>query len=225
MTAADLDGLNRERLVARLLSATVHDTRNALQGISGTAELLMMGGSGPVAADKLRSIQRRAAWLAERLDELLRLQREKVPMLERVDVGRIWTGALALRQASWGRQRIAATHTIPHAVTVKADVELMTRILLNLVLNAEVSLAAAGGGEVRLVVVADGPLVSLTVSDTAGGVPAAEEAALFTSASSRGRLATGLVASRQLAELMGGTLLWLGPEQRASFQLRLPSGG
>jgi len=225
VTAQELDRLNRQRLVARLLSATVHDARNALQGISGTAELLTLSpaSSGTQTEDRIRSIMRQTTWIGERLDQLLRIDVTPTAQLERLDLGRVCARAVDHRLASWGRQRIAAI-TPPQGLIVYTDFGATMRILLNLILNAEASLIASGGGQISLAASVVAPTVSLVIDDTGPGVPAAEEASLFTTRTASDHLATGLAASRALAEGIGGTLTWLGPGRRAAFDLRLRSG-
>lgn len=225
MTAQELDRLNRQRLVARLLSATVHDARNALQGISGTAELLTLSpaSSGTQTEDRIRSIMRQTTWIGERLDQLLKIDVTPTAQLERLDLGRVCARAVDHRLASWGRQRIAAI-TPPQGLIVYTDFGATMRILLNLILNAEASLIASGGGQISLAASVVAPTVSLVIDDTGPGVPAAEEASLFTTRTASDHLATGLAASRALAEGIGGTLTWLGPGRRAAFDLRLRSG-
>lgn len=225
MTADELDRLNRQRLVARLLSATVHDSRNALQGISGTAELISMSQStsGTQGEERIRSILRQTAWIGERLDQLLKIDVPPAWQRERLDLGRVCARAVEHRLASWGRQRISAT-TPPQGVVIAADFTVTLRILLNLILNAETSLIAIGGGQIVMTVTEAAPHVTLVMEDTGPGVAPAAESSLFTTSTATGHLATGLVASRALAETMGGALTWLGPARPAAFELRLASG-
>lgn len=225
MTPAEVDLLNRQRLVARLLSATVHDARNALQGISGTAELVTMGlaAGGVHVDDRVRSILRQAHWVGERLEQLLKLGIESPIQAERLDVGRVCARVIDFRKASWSRQAISAV-TPPQGLTIQADFFATMRVLLNLVINAETSLLQSGGGVITLTAtVADSAMV-IEIDDQGSGVSAPAEPWLFTTSTSMDRLATGLPASRQLAESMGGALTWLGPARRSAFALRLPLG-
>ncbi len=225
MTAQELDHLNRQRLVARLLSATVHDARNALQGISGTAELLTLSpaSSGTQTEDRIRSILRQTTWIGERLDQLLKIDVPPTAQLERLDLGRVCARAVDHRLASWGRQHIAAI-TPPQGLIVYTDFGATMRILLNLILNAEASLLASGGGQISLTASVAAPHVALVIEDSGPGVPATEDDHLFTTRTASNHLATGLAASRALAETVGGALTWLGPGRRAAFELRLRSG-
>jgi two-component system sensor histidine kinase KdpD len=225
VTAEELDRLNRQRLVARLLSATVHDARNALQGISGTAELLTLSpaSSGTQTEDRIRSILRQTTWIGERLDQLLKIDVTPTAQLERLDLGRVCARAVDHRLASWGRLRIAAI-TPPQGLIVYTDFGATMRILLNLILNAEASLLASGGGQITMSASVATTHIALVIADTGPGVPAAEDEHLFTTRTASDHLATGLAASRALAETIGGSLTWLGPGRRAAFELRLRSG-
>lgn len=228
MTAAECDLLNRQRLVAHLLSAAIHDARNGLQSVSGTAELLGMGiggsAGGVEVADKYRLIQRQAAWVGERLDHLLQIQRPAAFQLERLDAGRLWQRAVDQRHASWGRMRIRVAAPPPTGVVVHADAHAVTRVFLNLLVNAEAALAGMGGGSVAVTMNPSASGVSIVVEDSGAGVGEAEADALFTATSATGSLTTGLAASRWLLEQMGGSLQWLGPGRPAAFEVGVPSG-
>jgi signal transduction histidine kinase len=226
VSPSELDSLNRQRVVARLLSAAVHDARNSLQGISGTAELVSMAlASGAVVEDRLQSILRQSAWLGGRLELLLSLSMETSTHREHPDVAHCCRQAISLRQASWGRQRITADIVMasPPAMA-HANGTAVLRILLNLLLNAEQSLVGVGGGSIRLAITHEDGVV-VRVRDSGAGVTAAESACLFATHTAAGTLATGLAASRLLADAHGGALAWGGAEQPSTFTLRLPSGG
>lgn len=225
MTSAEIDLLNRQRLVARLLSATVHDAHNALQGISGTAELVTMSlaGTGVPVDDRVRSILRQAHWVGERLDLLLQLSLDVDVHPERLDVGRVCARVIDFRKASWSRQGISAVAP-PQGLTIVADFIATMRVLLNLVVNAEASLVQRGGGVITLTAAPVDSSVVIDVDDEGGGVTEQVETRLFSTATGTGRLATGLAASRRMAERMDGALTWLGPNRRSAFELRLPLG-
>lgn len=225
MTPAEVDLLNSQRLAARLLSATVHDARNALQGISGTAELITMaaGRGGAHVDDRVRAILRQTQWVGERLELLLKLTLQAPPFPERLDVGRVCARVLDFRRASWSRMAISAV-TPPQGLTIQADYIATLRVLLNLVLNAEASLQQRGGGVITMTAAARDSAVVIEIEDEGSGVSAEAEPLLFTTSTSTSRLATGLAASRLLCASMNGTLTWLGPERRSAFAVQLPSG-
>lgn len=223
MTPAELDQINRERVVARVLSAAVHDARNALQGISGTAELLTMGLAAARAEERAKGILRQAAWLGERLEHLLAVNADLPLGCERLDLARVCTRALDLRLASWGRLAIKPSIEVPAGTQIHADAGRTIRILTNLLLNAERALVPAGGGTIVVTATAAGELIDLVLEDSGPGVSPEVEPYLFTTAAANGRLTTGLAASQALATAMGGSLTWLGPDRRAGFLLRLPT--
>jgi len=144
---------------------------------------------------------------------------------EHPDVAHCCRQAISLRQASWGRQRITADIVMasPPAMA-HANGTAVLRILLNLLLNAEQSLVGVGGGSIRLAITHEDGVV-VRVRDSGAGVTAAESACLFATHTAAGTLATGLAASRLLADAHGGALAWGGAEQPSTFTLRLPSGG
>jgi K+-sensing histidine kinase KdpD len=225
VTSAEVDLLNRQRLVARLLPATVHDARNALQGISGTAELVTMGPAdgGGHTDTRVRSILRQASWVGARLEQLLKLGLESQFHAERLDVGRMCQSVIDLRKASWGRQGISAVVPSP-GLTIHSDVTATMRLLLNLVVNAETSLLQRGGGEIRLTAEVVDAALMLVIDDGGGGVTEESEPWLFSTRTHAGTLATGLPAARRLAERLGGALTWLGPTRRSAFAVQLPLG-
>jgi signal transduction histidine kinase len=231
LSPAQIEALNRQITVARLLSASVHDARNGLQGVTGAAELLLMSSSPDPAKqrDRVATIGRQAAWLGGRFEGLLAFLSDVPWRPERLDLARTCTHAMSWRRASWGRLQVQAEVDVPAGIDVSADLVAVTRILLLLLLNAERALGAVGGGVVRISCVADlddadAPRV-LVVEDGGPGVAPAVQSSLFDACirPSTG-IATGLWTARYLAERLGGSLTWGGPDAPSRFSLSLPSG-
>jgi two-component system OmpR family sensor kinase len=221
---AQLDELNRHLVTARLASATVHDARNALQAISGTAELITMGrGPDPQLDLRVSSIQQQCGELGNRLEAYRRIQAPGPGGQTSIRLSDLVGHAISLRRTSWGRLRITDFMSVPDDVVVKADLAGLLRILLNLLLNAERSLIETGGGLVSLSAELHGDLVILTVEDSGPGVSADVEPHLFQTTGPNGRLTTGLWTSARLAEAGGARVRWLGAEgRRAAFTVELP---
>lgn len=225
-----IEALNRQITVARLLSASVHDARNGLQGVTGAAELLLMASSPDPAKQRERvaTISRQAAWLGGRFEGLLSFLNDVPWRHERLDLARTCTHAISWRQASWGRLQVRADVDVPAGLDVSADLVAVTRVLLNLTLNAERAVAAVGGGLIRFSVVdpeTEGPFRVLSIEDAGPGVDPAVQPTMFEACiRPRTGISTGLWTARYLTERMGGTLEWGGPTAPGRFLLGLPSG-
>ena len=141
-----LERVNRLAIIATLVPGTVHDVNNALQVISGSAELLGLGGSaspenitrrGTAIADQAR----RATGL---LGELTQLVRDSSEVRQRLNLREIADRSLALRQHALHKAKIDAAVDGPD-VAVRANPRHVLQIVLNLMLNAE----AAWPGKTR----------------------------------------------------------------------------
>ncbi|NND03730.1 MAG: PAS domain-containing sensor histidine kinase [Acidimicrobiia bacterium] len=113
-------------------------------------------------------------------------------------------------------------------VTCNADPLRVRQIVRNLVINA----GRYGGSSVEVVVAAN-PAPQVLIMDDGPGIPATEWERIFSpyeqvngTDATRGALGLGLAISRQLAEVMGGTLVYEYTNQRSTFTLTLaPAGG
>lgn len=105
-----------------------------------------------------------------------------------------------------------------------ADPGRVRQIVRNLVSNA----ARYGGGKVDIVVRAD-PLPTVQVLDDGPGIPASEWERIFSAHEqtgtdgTRGALGLGLAISRQLAEIMNGSLSYSYVNETSAFTLTLPA--
>jgi signal transduction histidine kinase len=225
--AAQWDALNRHLVTARLASATVHDARNALQTISGTAELIAMRRPGDKQIeDRVASIQLQCADLGQRLEAFRALQLERPPAVGPLNLHQIVSFAIELRETSLGRLNIAMVNHVPQDLAAQGDAPGVVRIVLNLLLNAERSLVDGGrGGRITVSGAADGAVTRMVIDDDGSGVSEEEAPHLFSKTRADGLVATGLWTSARLAGVSGGTLRWLGADgRRAGFELELASG-
>jgi signal transduction histidine kinase len=106
-----------------------------------------------------------------------------------------------------------------------ADPRRVGQIVRNLVSNA----ARYGGGKVDIILGAD-PLPTVRVCDDGPGIPASEWERIFSpheqtaTDGTRGALGLGLAISRQLAEVMHGSLSYSYTKGTSAFTLTLPAG-
>jgi len=223
VTASQWNALNRHLVTAKLASSAVHDARNTLQAISGMAELITLGTSAArTVEDRVNAIQQHCVVLGERLEAFRALQADAPRRPAPLEIARLTAKAVELRQTTWGRAKITCAVSVPEGILVHADGLALLRVLINLLLNAEASLIAHGGGRITITVDADDEAVRILVDDDGPGVSEAEEAHLFSTTRANGEIATGLWVSKGLAEENGGDLSWRGRDgARATFVLRL----
>jgi len=225
-----LERANRLSLIARLVSSTVHDVNNALQVIGGSAELLEMdpGVSEPVLrrGQTIATQAKRASGLLNELSTFVRDTRDRP---ERVGLHAVASQALAMRQYSRAKLRVAAA-VEGEEVFVAANPRQLLQVLLNLVINAEQALAATPEGRLRMVVGRDGGQGSVMVEDNGAGVAPDAVARLFDAETlppnEHGDLRIGLAVSGWLASRMNGSL-WYAPaaDRGSRFTLQLPASG
>ena len=223
-----LNSINRLTVVARLLSSAVHDTRNALQIVTGHAELFAeAAGNTEKARDRARAILTQADRATQRMHGLVLMAQDAEAVAGRFEMRALAEEAVALRKSSFGRARIRVTVTPASgefwAHGPRADV---LRVAVNLMLNAESVVAGRQGAEILFEVSAvEGGRVRLAVRDNGPGVSEAVLPSLFQPFGPGTGPGIGLCVSRWLMERAGGTLVLLSnaADAGAEFTLELPA--
>ncbi len=214
MPATDPDALqqiNRLAVIARVISATVHDLNNVLQVIGGSAELLALKEQlGPAEQRRVASINTqtgRAAGMLDRLTAFTRADGGRTPQ----DLAALADTALALREFAINRARIKVSvdRRDPPPCRSLVNRSEILQVLLNVLLNAEAALKDRTDGTIAVMVERGGPGWTLTFADNGPGMSDAD----------RGRLAgadppayradatgIGLWVSKRIAERHGGRL-------------------
>jgi C4-dicarboxylate-specific signal transduction histidine kinase len=217
--AADwLERANRLALTNALLATTVHEVNNALQVISGSAEMLNASPPPDVTGRRTDAIGAHARRASALLAELSAFARDEstAPMV--LDLAQIGQRALSLRQYSLAKLKIESVFETAGALrTVVANQRVLLQIVLNMVMNAEQALTQKGFGRIGLSVRGESGRVTLTVDDDGPGVASDMVPRLFTPlmCATDGRLGIGLAVTKQLAERYGGTV---------AYQPRTPGG-
>jgi signal transduction histidine kinase len=118
-------------------------------------------------------------------------------------------------------------HHPSEPVMATADPARVRQILRNLLTNAE----RYGGPNVSASIVTVDGWVCVDITDDGAGIPEEEREAIFllyhrvqNEASRKDGAGIGLAVSRQLAELMGGSLSYFHDGERSVFRLKLPAG-
>jgi len=213
----------------RLLASVSHEIRTPLTAIVGLSEEIASArGLGPEELDELNSIIAvQSRELAELVEDLLVASRADFGNLsirpERIDLrAQVELAAGGLRESHRASKILALEG---REVYAWADPLRVRQILRNLMTNA----IKYGGDRVTVSVENNSRLPCIIVSDDGPGVPDTEADLIFEryyrsaqSPTQPGSVGIGLSVSRQLAELMGGTLAYVADESSHRFELCLP---
>jgi PAS domain S-box-containing protein len=224
------------RAKSEFVSRMSHELRTPLNAMLGFAQLLGMDRKPALTAQQLgwASQIQRAGWhLLEMINDTLDLARIEAGMVElnlqALELAPLVRASSALLGAAADKRGIVLAEELdPRASAVMGDETRLKQVLTNLLSNA-VKYNRDGGRitvQSRLV---NERLVEIVVRDTGLGMSATQLAALFQPYNRLGRESSsiegtgiGLVISRRLAELMGGTLRASSTEGAgSSFTLRL----
>ena len=211
-----------ERLVAAhrsLLANASHELRAPVTRLRLALELDDPGRAGRSHAEVTENLSEIDALveeilLASRLDHVGALDRA-----EPVDL-------MALAAEECARHGIEPTGS---PVEVRGDPRLLTRLLRNLVINAQ----RHGRAPIEVEIGTQGGRARLVVADHGDGIPAGEENRIFEPfyrpsgrSEAAGGWGLGLSLVRQIAELHGGSVRYeAAPEGGASFVVEMPTAG
>jgi PAS domain S-box-containing protein len=216
------------------LAVLAHELRNPLNVISnGMGILGRIGSTDERAARTYRIVSRQVRHLTELADELLdvaRVTSGKITLVKRpLDIAMVAkTCLLGFRES--GR---TAHHDVVldvESVWANADETRVDQIVTNLVTNAVKF--TPPGGTIRVTVRSDGHDATIRVQDSGIGIPTELLPRIFlpfvqgedTVHRAQGGLGLGLMLTRRLSELHGGTIdaASEGRGQGAVFTVRLP---
>src|SRR5688572_8053089 len=149
----DLVTLNRAATTSRLVSGVFHELNNSLQVIGGLAELLQDSPGVPGAVvDGLRRIHGQHAKAASAIAEVMTFARQKADVRGRVNMRDLTSRSVGLRSFAIGRARLSIAFEPPAGgrVDVNGYASLLQQAVLNLIVNAEQSLAGQKDGAIRV---------------------------------------------------------------------------
>jgi signal transduction histidine kinase len=223
----DLAYLNRMTTVGQVLPSVAHELNNALQVISGLAEMVAARSDlPPDVLDKVGRMSAQAGKAVAMLRDLVAFARRDEAGVALVDLRRTVDRVLALRRYQLARARISVTleGADPGGALVRADGHHVQQILLNLIVNAEHSLAGRSDGQIQVAIEADEGWVSVRVTDNGAGLPdGAASRVIEPFFSTKGGAGLGLTVSAALARAMGGSLEIEGSASGTTVSLRLPA--
>jgi PAS domain S-box-containing protein len=225
------------RAKSEFLSRMSHELRTPLNAMIGFAQLLGLDRNPPLAAtqaDWAQQIQRAGWHLLEMINDTLdlaRIESGSVRLdLAPVSLAPLLAGCRMLLEGAAAAREIRILEQVqPGAERVLADPTRLKQIVTNLLSNA-IKYNHPGGAVRLLARPMGGGQVALQVHDTGPGLTTEQLAHLFEPYNRLGRergtvegTGIGLVISRRLAELMGGSLEAASqPGEGAVFTLLLP---
>jgi C4-dicarboxylate-specific signal transduction histidine kinase len=221
--------LNRATLVVHTVRTAVHELNNVLQMISGSAELLASAGVPAAASARINTILQqtgRGHDILQAIDDLARRDRPagQESRTAVADVAAVADRALQLRRYEHRRAAIGATLHRPATGPIRAriDPQQLLQAILNLLVNAEQSLAGGRDGAIQISLWSDDRYVDVSVADNGPGLDAdLDLIAPFVTTRGQAAAGLGLAATRLIASQAGGTLEAISGDG-ARWRLRLP---
>jgi signal transduction histidine kinase len=164
--------INRLRLVARVVSNVAHDINNALQVISGSAELLAPRSElGQAEQRRIQTISTQTARAAMALDRLSAYSRADRADPQVVDLSELAETAVALRDFTLHGARVAVTiegAVPPYRASVGRS--RILQVFLNVLLNAEEALKNRRDGTIHITVSRSGADCEVSFADNGPGI-------------------------------------------------------
>jgi len=220
------------------LSRMSHELRTPLNAMLGFTQLLEMDREHPLSERQrgwAGQVQHAGWHLLEMINDTLDLSRIESGALKlelrRQNLAELLEDALALVEKLAQQRRIVIRKQLaPEALHALGDATRIRQVLTNLLSNA-VKYNVEGGSILISSSRPEADTLALSISDSGLGLSPAQLGELFQPFNRLGRersstegTGIGLVISKRLAELMGGTLQAASVEgQGATFTLRLPA--
>ena len=202
--------LERSRRLAalgRMAAGLAHEVRNPLGTLRGFAQYFgARSGDDTQAAGYARLMVEEIDRLDRLIGALLQFARPREPELRDVPLAPVVERVRALAESDAAEAGVALRVDVPADLTVGADPDFLTQVLLNLVQNAIA--ATPEGGRVEVVGWEDGDRVAVTVDDTGRGLTPGEREHMFDPFYTTRPTGTGLglAVVHQIVEQHGGRI-------------------
>jgi signal transduction histidine kinase len=206
------------------ITSLLHDLRNPLSAIHGSAEVLISSRlSEPQIHRIARNLYGASIRMKELLDEVLTRYKGSGRGVEPSDIRGLVTSAVDKVALVAEAQSVQIVQHIPENLVVALDRQRIERVLVNLLVNALDVMP--GGGNIQISAIPERHSVLIKVRDTGPGIDPEIRDRLFqpfATAGKTGGLGLGLAFSRQ-AVLDHGGQMWLETgRQGACFAFCLP---
>jgi C4-dicarboxylate-specific signal transduction histidine kinase len=210
-STADLAYINRMTTTGMVLPSVAHEVNNSLQVIAGMVEILGLRGQlPPEVSDKVQKIAVQATKAAGHLRELVAFARRD-GVSPKVELKAAVERAVSLRRYYLTRGRVAVTIDAPleESLVVRADSQHVVQVLVNLVINAEESVARQDVRTLRIRSWRSDGAAHVEFADSGAGFDPAIEPRVgepFLTTKAPGAAGLGLAVARRLVEADRGTL-------------------
>jgi C4-dicarboxylate-specific signal transduction histidine kinase len=213
-STADLAYINRMTTTGIVLPSVAHEVNNALQVIAGMVEILGLRGQlPPEAADKVQKIAVQATKAAGHLRELVAFARRD-GVATRIELKAAMERAVSLRRYYISRGRVTVTIDAPdEPLMIRADSQHVVQVLVNLLVNAEESVASVEVRTVRVRLWRHGGHVHAELVDSGPGFAPGMDGRVgepFVTSKTTGAAGLGLAVATRLVEADRGSLVVTG---------------
>jgi len=209
------------------ITSIVHDLRNPLSTILGSAEVLISSRlSEPQVHRLARNMYGASIRIKELLDEVLTRFRGTERGVEPTDLRELVTSAVDKIALAAGAQSVQIVQDVPENLVIPLDRQRILRVFVNLLVNAlDVML---DGGTIRISALLENHSVRITVRDTGPGIAPEIRDRIFQPFATAGKasgLGLGLAFSRQAVIDHGGRMWLESGGAGACFAFCLPRTG
>ncbi len=207
------------------VASIVHDLRNPLSTIHGSAEMLISSSlSEPQLCRIARNLYGASVRMKELLDEILTRFGSTGVGVRRTNLGELVASAVGRIDLLAEAQSVEIVQRVPRNLVVAVDEQRIQRVLINLFVNALDAMPE--GGTIRITAIRMGDFVIIKVRDTGPGIAAEIQDRLFQPFATSGKaggLGLGLALSWEAVRDHGGQMWAASSAHGACFTVRLPT--